>query len=92
MDAMLESAEAGQLQGWQAYYELEPFGEAWRQMSTATANLCNEIRIVSSGLAQQDMKEKDLMEDRAFVPGYVDKRQEKENKRTFEAMDSMTGL
>lgn len=68
MDEMLESAPAGQLDEWGAFYELEPFGDEWHQMSTATTTIINLAKSVAASFAGEELKKEDLLPTDAYKP------------------------
>lgn len=88
---MLESAPAGQLRGWQRYYESEPFGESWRQTSAAIAAICNEIRAVSAGFAKGG-GEVEFYEIDDFIPGARDKQDTEELDAKLAAAAKIEGF
>lgn len=65
---MTATAEAGMLERWRRFYDLEPFGEEWLLMSVAISNVINELREVKYAIKQQDMPPSERLKENRFVP------------------------
>lgn len=57
---MLERMPERLFQEWQAYYEIEPFGNTWRQ----AARLCMVMQNMTRGKSGKALKEDDFMPTR----------------------------
>jgi hypothetical protein len=64
VDAMLEGAPAGTLRKWGAYYEKEPYGDEWHQMSAGVAAMYNLVMMLLAALGS----DKDKVDPKDFVP------------------------
>lgn len=65
---MVATAEAGMLERWRHFYELEPFGEEWLMMSVAISNVINELREIKYQLRSQQMPASERLREDRFVP------------------------
>lgn len=55
VDAMLATGAPGQLHRWELYHELEPFGEPWKQMSSAVTNIINTVNAIAMGMQGEEV-------------------------------------
>ena len=87
---MLEQITAEQLEEWQEYAKLEPFGQPWRRHSLMTARMLNQM--MSMMPRKEGAEPLKFYEDENFVPGYVDKREEVEQQAAIDAASAMEGF
>lgn len=90
VDAMLASAPARQLDEWQEFHDLEPFGKSWHRTSLSTARTLNTVM----SLAPVEKGEKrEYYEDADFVPS-IDhaKKRDEELQAQIDAANEIEGF
>lgn len=68
VDAMLETAEAGQLDEWIEYERINPSGDDWKRSSMIATQVINAIQQVAAAFGDARLGERDLLPLDAFVP------------------------
>lgn len=68
VDAMLETAEAGQLDEWLEYERINPSGDDWTRSSMIATQIINAITTAMAGFGGGRVSDRELLPVDAFVP------------------------
>ena len=86
---MLREMETQDFYDWKAFERIEPWGDEWRQTSTISTVIANEIRRVAAMFGSGQLEEKDLYQLSNFVPHWHDERLTAESEEIGKALDSL---
>ena len=93
VDGMLDSAPPKQLEEWEAFYWLEPFGEPWKRTSLNTSRTMNTLYSIAAGISGgKELQDSDLIDDDAFVPKRDTGEPDRNIQQQCDAADSLEGF